>query len=113
MLAQRRLAALHAPFFHHFPFLVEHAIVDNTISQIQTNASFRLGNFHLLILFANLLHGWSPFAPRVRSGKLSSSARPAVSSHLKPGIAVSFTARLNPCPSRGNRAPPRLYSHQG
>jgi hypothetical protein len=34
--------------------------------------------------FATLLHGWSPFAPRVRFGKLSSSARPAVSSHLKP-----------------------------
>ena len=54
-----------------------------TISQIQTDASFRLGNFHLLAVFANLFDGWSPFAPRVRSGKLSSSARPAVSSHLK------------------------------
>src|ERR1700689_1345618 len=55
------------------------------VAQIQSHYHQRLAlpYCHTTLLLASLLNGWSPFAPRVRFGKLSSSARPAVSSHLK------------------------------
>src|ERR1700679_1926308 len=93
MLLQRTCCALYPAFFHELSLTRQQAVMAVPVAQIQSHYHRRLvlRHCHATLFIANLLNGWSPLAPRVRFGKLSSSARPAVSSHLKPiNLARSY-----------------------
>src|SRR5579872_2733477 len=60
-----------AAFFHHFSLSIHHTVVAESVSHIHSHRD--LWTFLPLLLLhasATLLHGWSPFAPRVRCGQL-------------------------------------------
>src|SRR5277367_4989535 len=76
-----------------------------TVAQIQPHYLLRPAlRSCAALLFATLLHGWSPFALRVRIESLASDE----ASRLIPSEAVTrrlLTARLNPCPSHRDAFP--------
>src|ERR1700677_3040687 len=96
MLLQRTCCALYPAFFHELSLTRQQAVMAVPVAQIQSHYHRRLvlRHCHATLFIANLLNGWSPLAPRVRFGKLSSSARPAVSSHLKPVTLITCAARV-------------------
>src|SRR5947209_15985380 len=70
--------------FHHFSILIQQAVMAPPIADIDAHCLARLSSF-CGWLFDTLLHGWSPFASRMRADSIiACSARPAVSFHLKP-----------------------------
>jgi hypothetical protein len=72
VLAESGFGGLNTSLFEPISILVENAIMAETIAQIKANGQvrFRRRNGGMGV-FAKLLHGWSPFAPRVRADRVS------------------------------------------
>src|ERR1700686_1269810 len=74
MLLKGCWAGLYPALFHYFSCAGQHAVMAVTVAQIQPHYLLRpaLRSCAALLLFATLLHGWSPFALRGRIRSLAS-----------------------------------------
>src|SRR6202140_4090569 len=90
MLLKGCWAGLYPALFHYFSCAGQHAVMAVTGAQIQPHSLLRpaLRSCAALLLFATLLHGWSPFALRVRIESLASDE----ASRLIPSKAVNAQA---------------------